>query len=239
MTLILKVSGRCFQSASLTMHMWFRVPAQLQQDWRIKCFWVSRDHSFPNSLEEMSACDVIANIPSSKNPALSLHGDGAFKSITITESFHRTPTHQFRSTRLLNCHSWTRVRAARCRWSRCGRCAGSACSPWSVWGVRLASEPMALLPGSPAESPRSWCSAWPAAGSRSCWVFSRAGAWGWVSAALRRLCWHDVGASAHVCWWTPSWSWYCGTSLSVVLKLYERWSIRHKSSGMKNSPDGR
>ncbi len=129
MTLILKVSGRCFQSASLTMHMWFRVPAQLQQDWRIKCFWVSRDHPFPNSLEEMSACDVIANIPSSKNPALSLHGDGAFKSITITESFHRTPTHQFRSTRLLNCHSWTRVRAARCRWSRCGRCAGSACSP--------------------------------------------------------------------------------------------------------------
>lgn len=185
----------------------------------------------------MSDCDVIANIPSSKNPALSLHGNGTFKNITITESFHRALMLQFRSTRLLSCRSWTRVRAGRCRWSRCGRCAASACSPWSVWGAQLASELTALLLGSPAEWPRSWCSAWPAAGSHSCWVFSRAGVWGLVSAALQRLCWHYVGASAHGCWWTPSWSWYCGTSLYVVLKLYECWSIRLEK--YKNSPDGR
>lgn len=143
-----------------------------------------------------------------------------------SQSFHRTLMLQFRSTRLLNCHSWTRVRAGRCRWSRCGRCAASACSPWSVRGARLASEPTALLPGSPAESPRSWCSAWPAAGSHSCWVFSRAGVWGWVSAALRRLCWHYVGASAHVCWWTPSLSWYCGTSAKNSILLYHHLNIR-------------
>lgn len=187
------------------MHMFFGVPAQLQQYCWIKCFqrsFVSKQLGWYQWLwchSKHSEFQKSSFVPPWRWNFQKHHNHGIL-SLSL------------RSTKLLSCRSWTRVRAGRCRWSRCGRCAASACSPWSVRGARLASEPTALLPGSPAESPRSWCSAWPAAGSHSCWVFSRAGVWGWVSAALRRLCWHYVGASAHVCWWTPSLSWYCGTS---------------------------
>lgn len=125
------------------------------------------------------------------------------------------------STRPQSCRSWIQVRGLLCRWSGPRSVKGSAVVPcflWEGWAGRLGSGWPAGRSDSLAAAPGSWCNAWPDAGSRSCSASSLVDGWGWACGARRRRCWRCAGASAPLCWWTPSWSWCLELQRSVTRK---------------------
>lgn len=107
------------------------------------------------------------------------------------------------STRPRSCHSWILVRGLLCHWSWPRGEEGSAVAPyflWERWAEQWGSGWPADHSGSPAAAPRSWCSAWPDAGSHSCSASSQEDGWGWVYGARRRRCWRCAGATVPSYW---------------------------------------